>query len=121
MPGTRKTSAQAASDVFTAIAHPVRRRLLDMLTQGERSVTALAEPFDVSRSAISQHLGILLDSGLVDQHKRGREHYYHLRPENLNEVYAWIRHFERFWPEKLDSLGTVLDSMAAEEDAGAPE
>jgi DNA-binding transcriptional ArsR family regulator len=126
VPSTRKTSQQADADIFTAIAHPVRRQLLDLLVRGELTVTDLAQPFaeDKSRSAISQHLKILLDSGLVALHKRGREHYYHLRPENLNVVYAWIKQYERFWPEKLAALGDYLDRMTHEEpdgDAARPE
>jgi DNA-binding transcriptional ArsR family regulator len=112
MPSSRKTSQHVDTDVFTAIAHPVRREILDLLTRGEQSASSLAEPFDVSRSAISQHLGILLDSGLVIREKRGREQMYRLRPENLNQVYRWIRQYEHFWPEKLDALEAFLDTMA---------
>lgn len=103
-------------DVFTAIAHPLRRQILDALRDGEKTVTLLAEPFDVSRPAISQHLGILLESGLVERTKRGREQYYQLRPENLNQVRDWIAHFERFWTTRLDALGDFLDDYDDEED-----
>jgi DNA-binding transcriptional ArsR family regulator len=116
MPAIRKTTNNAAGDVFTAVAHPVRRQILDRLALGEMTVSTLAEPFEITRPAISQHLSILLESGLVAIEKRGREHYYQLRPENLNEIYRWISHFERFWPEKLDVLGDYLDSLKAQED-----
>jgi DNA-binding transcriptional ArsR family regulator len=106
-----KTSQNAAADVFTAIAHPVRRQILDTLAQGDRTVSSLSAPFDVSRPAISQHLAILLDSGLVTMEKRGRENYYRLRPENLSEVHRWISHFERLWTQKLDTLETYLDQQ----------
>ncbi len=114
MSATRKTTQQV--DVFTAVAHPVRRQLLDLLARGEHTVTALAEPFaaepfQISRPAISQHLSILLDSGLVAKQKRGREQYYHLRPDNLNEIFRWIKQYEQFWPEKLDALGSFLDNQ----------
>jgi len=117
MPIMRKTSGQADADVFTAIAHPVRRQILDMLASGDKSVTSLAALFDVSRPAISQHLSVLLASGLVVSEKHGRENYYRLRPENLNEVYRWISQYERFWTAKLDALGTYLDTTADEEDS----
>lgn len=112
---TRKTVQAADVDVFTAIAHPVRRQILDTLARGELSVANLAAPFDISRSAISQHLSILLDSGLVTMKKQGRENVYQLRPENLNHVYQWLQQYEKFWPEKLDALGQYLDQMAADE------
>lgn len=109
MPATRKTIGQLDSDVFTVIAHPVRREILAALARGDVTVTGLADPFEISRSAISHHLSILLDSGLVAVKKQGREHYYQLRPENLNEVYRWISQFEHFWSDKLDALEAYLD------------
>ncbi|MCC6614827.1 MAG: winged helix-turn-helix transcriptional regulator [Anaerolineae bacterium] len=112
----RKTTGQVDTDIFAAIAHPVRRQILDTLLQGDMTVTALSAPFDVSRSAISQHLGILMDSGLVSMEKRGREHYYQLRPDNLNEIARWIGQYEHFWQQKLDALGDYLDEMAAQDE-----
>jgi DNA-binding transcriptional ArsR family regulator len=109
MPAIRKTIGQMDTNVFTVIAHPVRREILSALAHGDGTVTDLAEPFRISRSAISQHLAILLESGLVDVEKRGREHYYQLRPENLSDVYRWIKQFEHFWTEKLDALESYLD------------
>lgn len=106
-----KTSSDARADVFTVIAHPVRRQLLSKLTEGEFSVKELAEPFDISRSAISQHLSVLLDSGLVNAEQRGREHTFALQPDGLLEVYSWISQFEELWPVKLDALGDYLDSL----------
>jgi DNA-binding transcriptional ArsR family regulator len=109
MPVPRRTIGQIDTDVFTVIAHPVRRQILETLAHGDKTVTGLAEPFEISRSAISQHLSILLESGLVAVQKRGKERYYQLRPGNLNEVYRWINQFERFWSEKLDALEVYLD------------
>ena len=116
-----KTSQNAQADVFTAIAHPVRRRILDTLLSGDVSVTQLAEPFDISRSAISQHLSILLETELVIREKRGRENYYRLRPDNLNEVHQWISQYEQFWSNKLDALGAYLDSMADDAEDEPPK
>jgi DNA-binding transcriptional ArsR family regulator len=112
----RKTTQHAGADVFTAIAHPVRRQILDALAEGDLSVTRLADPFKpITRSAISQHLGILLESGLVEMEKRGRENYYRLRPDNLNEVRRWMQKYDRFWTKKLNALDDYLDTM--EDDA----
>jgi DNA-binding transcriptional ArsR family regulator len=105
-----KTIQHADEDVFTAIAHPLRRRILETLVRGDRNVNQLAEPFGVTRSAVSQHLGILLDAGLVARQRRGREQRYHLRIANFYELQRWLGYFERFWPEKLDRLSAYLDS-----------
>ncbi len=114
MPG--KTVQHSNADVFTAIAHPVRRQILDHLIEGDRTVKVLAGQFEnISRPAISQHLAILLEVGLVSMHEEGRENFYHLQPERLQEVEAWVRHYERFWHKKLDRLGEYLQRTAGDE------
>lgn len=113
MPTTRKTVRELdSSDVFIAIAHPVRRQILDQLVNQDLSTSNIAKPFDISRSAVSQHLGILVESGLVTRERQGREQMYHLEPEALREVYLWVQRYEQFWTEKLDNLGTLLDELA---------
>jgi DNA-binding transcriptional ArsR family regulator len=111
MPAIKKTVQHTDVDVFTAIAHPVRRQILEQLMQGPQTANRLAEPFDITRSAVSQHLGILTDAGLVVRVRQGREQIYRLRPDNLSEVQSWISRFEQFWPTALDSLETLLDEM----------
>ena len=96
-------------DVYTAIAHPVRRQLLDMLRDKEQSVKQLSEPFDMSRPAISQHLRILLDVGLVSEQRKGRERRYQLHAEGLKEVQRWIETYQRFWGDRLQALGNFLE------------
>jgi len=93
-------------DVFFAIADPTRRRLIDLLgTTPGQPVYALAEPFQMTRPAISQHLRILRDAGLVTEHKVGRERRYQLRAARLREVSAWVNQYEQFWQEHLVRLG----------------
>jgi DNA-binding transcriptional ArsR family regulator len=104
-----KTAQHAGEDVFTAIAHPVRRRLLDLLAAGEQPVNRLAMPFEVSRPAISQHLRILLDAGLVSERRSGRERRYRLHPDRLRQVRDWLATYDRFWQERLGALGAHLD------------
>ncbi|GCE09981.1 ArsR/SmtB family transcription factor [Dictyobacter aurantiacus] len=111
MPPVTKTIQHADTDVFAAIAHPVRRKLLDMLAVHEHSVKDLAEPFDLSRPAISQHLRILLDVGLVSEYRQGREHRYQLHAEHLSEVSHWVQQYERFWHKRLDALGKYLEEQ----------
>ena len=116
MPAQKKTVQTINADVFVAIAHPVRRRILERLAQEEVTANDLADPFKISRSAVSQHLGILLEAGLVERQKQGREQHYRLRPDNLNRVQQWISQFDKFWTEKLDALESVLDEMAEDEE-----
>lgn len=104
-----KTVQRSGEDVFTAIAHPVRRQLLDMLREKERSVKELSEPFDMSRPAISQHLRILLDVGLVSEQRQGRERHYQLHSEGLKEVQRWVENYQRFWQDRLGALGNFLE------------
>jgi DNA-binding transcriptional ArsR family regulator len=112
MPTFTKTVQHADADVFTAIAHPVRRQLLDMLSQTEHSVSELSAPFSMSRPAISQHLRILLDAGLVSESRQGRERRYQLQAERLLEVQRWLATYQRFWKNRLKALGSYLEKHA---------
>lgn len=100
----------AADDsTFYAIADPTRRRLLSLLRSGERSASELAEPFHQSRSAVSQHLGILQRAGLVERERHGRRQVYRLRAEPLREVADWTTEFDAFWDRRFEKLGTYLE------------
>ena len=103
-----------AGDVFTAISHRARRRMLDLLTQTERPVSDIAAHFQMSRPAVSQHLRILLDAGLVTERRHGREHRYRLVPERLAPVRDWIALYERFWDDRLQRLVKTLDKRRKE-------
>src|SRR5262245_52385705 len=109
MQPTRKTIQRAGADVFIAIAHPARRQLLDRLAASEQSVNELARPFKMSRPAVSQHLRVLLEAGLVREQRRGRERRYQLRAERLREVQRWLQTYERFWRTHLEALGNYLE------------
>lgn len=93
-----------APDVFAAISHPARRRMLDLLAGADHSVKAIAVHFAMSRPAVSQHLRVLLDAHLVAEQRHGRERRYHLVPEHLGPVREWIAHYERFWDDRLARL-----------------
>jgi DNA-binding transcriptional ArsR family regulator len=105
----------ASADIFQAIADPTRRAILDLLRDGEQPVKQLAQPFDMSLPAISQHLHILCAAGLVSQHRVGRQRFYRLNPEPLRQVSDWIAHYENFWQEKLDALGNYLEEDSCSE------
>jgi DNA-binding transcriptional ArsR family regulator len=89
-------SLDREQDVFGAISHPARRRMLDLLVEADRSVNAIAGHFRMSRPAVSQHLRILLDAGLVTEQRHGRERRYRLVAARLGPVRDWIAHCERF-------------------------
>jgi DNA-binding transcriptional ArsR family regulator len=98
-------------DVFLALGDPTRRRIMDLLRDSDRPVHELAETFEVSRPAISQHLRVLREAGLVVERKVGRERHYRLQAAALREVGAWLARYEKFWDDKLLNLGAQLDAM----------
>src|SRR3954471_8299970 len=96
-------------NVFQVIADPTRRRLLEMLGSSELTVNEIASEFDVTLSAVSQHLRVLRLAGLVIDERRGRERVYRLNPDPLQEVHSWVtQNVERFWQRKLAILGDKL-------------
>jgi DNA-binding transcriptional ArsR family regulator len=98
-------------DVFQAIADPTRRAIIHLVAGQSLHLNAVAENFDVSRPAISKHIKILTECGLVVIRKQGRERYCEARLQKLDEVSAWIEQYRQFWEEKLDSLELYLDSL----------
>jgi DNA-binding transcriptional ArsR family regulator len=106
------TSAGAPpiNDAFGAIAHPVRRSLVTALAGGDKPVNELAAAVTISRPAVSQHLAVLKNVGLVSEQRHGRERRYHLHPEGLDEVKKWMHTLDRFWAERLDRLAQHLDA-----------
>lgn len=91
-------------DVFDALANPIRREILGMLRAGPLPVKRLAEPFARGRPAISEHLKLLREAGLVREEPRGRERWYHLDAAPLRGVADWLAAYEGFWASRLDRL-----------------
>lgn len=100
---------EARRDVFQAIADPTRRTIIGMIAKEPVNVNTIAEQFDVSRQAISLHLKILAECGLLEMKQQGRERICEAKLEKLNEVNEWIRQYRRFWETKLDALGKFLN------------
>src|SRR6187455_2924018 len=96
------------ADVFGAISHPARRQMLDLLSADDSSVNAIAGHFKMSRPAVSQHLRVLLDAGLVTEQRHGRERRYHFVPQQLAPVRDWLALYERFWDDRLQRLEKLL-------------
>jgi DNA-binding transcriptional ArsR family regulator len=100
----------AKVDVFQAIADPTRRRLLSILGQDEKPLKDISGHFPVSRTAVSKHLRILSDAGLVKERKVGRETRYRLETEPLLELKRWLSYYERFWENKISILKHYVES-----------
>ncbi len=98
-------------DVFQAIADPTRREIIQLAGQQPLPLNTIAGHFDVSRPAISKHIRILTECGLLVIQQKGRERYCRTRPEKLNEVSAWIDECRHFWTLKLDALGRYAEDM----------
>jgi len=90
--------------VFSALADPVRRQILDTLSEGPANVTALAAAFPISRPAVSRHLRKLKEAGLVDLRSPNRKDVYVLRLEALVTVDQWLQRYRRFWDRRLIEL-----------------
>jgi DNA-binding transcriptional ArsR family regulator len=98
-------------DVYGALANPVRRRLLELLAEAPRNAGALADEFDLSRPAISEHLQVLRRARLVREEVRGRERHYRLDAGPLADVHEWLRPFERYWRTRLSALSDFLEEQ----------
>jgi DNA-binding transcriptional ArsR family regulator len=100
---------QSALDgVFQALADPTRRAMLSSLTTGERTVSQLAEPFDMTLAAASKHIRTLERAGLLTRKVRGRTHVLSLEAAPMAEAQRWLRYYERFWTERIDALDRAL-------------
>ncbi len=98
-------------DVFQAIADPVRREIINRISHGALNMNALADNFDISRPAISKHVKILSECGLIIIRRQGRERYCEAELGKLNEVSAWIEQYRVFWTGKLDALEMFLEGQ----------
>jgi DNA-binding transcriptional ArsR family regulator len=107
----RPVFAAVDSAVFAAVASPARRQLLGLLLEhGPLPVQDLAAQFAMRRPSVSEHLRVLKDAGLVSERRAGRQRYYHLEPEPLQDLSQWLSPYERFWRHKLSGLRELLDS-----------
>ena len=102
--------------VFSALADPTRRAILTMLLEDDMAVTDVAEPFRISLAAISKHLGILADAGLISREKRGRVIWCKLEPDALRAGSVWMQGFGQFDPVDLDSFERFLEQELDDDD-----
>lgn len=95
-------------DVFQAIADPTRRAIINMIAHQSMNLNAVADQFAISRPAISKHIKILTECGLITIKQQGRERHCEARLQKLNEVSQWIEQYRMFWTKKLDALENFL-------------
>jgi DNA-binding transcriptional ArsR family regulator len=104
------------STVFDVLAEPNRQRILDLLCEGERSVGEIVDALGLSQPAVSKHLRVLKEAGLVGVRAEAQRRLYSVRPEPLMELDAWLASYRRLWAGKLDRLEELLDEVQTEEE-----
>jgi DNA-binding transcriptional ArsR family regulator len=114
-------AADRLSTVFGALADPTRRQILTRLAEGEATVAALAAPFDMSQPAISKHLKVLENAGLVSRTRRATARLSHLEAEPLREATTWLARYQRFWDESHERLDELLAALQAEQAEAADQ
>jgi DNA-binding transcriptional ArsR family regulator len=102
---------KARRDVYQAIADPTRRAIINLISAEPHNVNAIAEKFDVSRQAISLHVKILIDCGLITITQRGRDRFCEAQLDQLSEVSAWVDQYRKHWENKLDALESYLEKL----------
>lgn len=98
-------------DVFQAIADPTRREIIGLIARKTMTPNSVAESFDVSRQAISKHIKILTECGLVSIRQQGRERFCSVEPEKLNEVADWLLDFRNLWEQRFKKLDEMLINL----------
>ncbi|MGL1810860.1 UNVERIFIED_CONTAM: metalloregulator ArsR/SmtB family transcription factor [Serratia marcescens] len=99
------------NDIFKALADPTRRRIFEKLAAGSMNASALREGLTISQSAMSQHLAVLRNAGLVREAKQGRCVNYQVDPEGLAQIAQWLAKYRAYWPARIDALQTLLKDM----------
>ena len=91
-------------NTFVALGDPIRQRIVELLAEGDRDAGELAAQFEVSRPAVSRHLRVLRETGVVASREDGRRRIYSLRPESLDEIGQWVAKYRSFWAQRLNAL-----------------
>jgi DNA-binding transcriptional ArsR family regulator len=105
-----KYNSATLNATFAALADPTRRKLLRRLSKGDQRVTQLAKPFSMSLPAVSKHLRVLEEAGLLKRRRQGREHHLELNSEPMREALCWIEQYRKFWEGSLEALADYLEN-----------
>jgi DNA-binding transcriptional ArsR family regulator len=98
-------------DVFQAIADPTRRQIISLIARQSMNLNAIADHFDLTRPAISNHIKILNECGIISIEQIGRERFCKIKPDNLKEIANWIGPFQDLWEERLDNFENYLKQL----------
>lgn len=109
------TDPKHLDSVFSALADPTRRAIVERLAQGTATVGTLAEPHDMALPSVSKHIGVLERAGLITRSVEGRQHWLALAPEGFATAAAWFTHYEQFWTASVDRLEALLTQLAEED------
>jgi DNA-binding transcriptional ArsR family regulator len=104
-------SAEARRDVFQAIADPTRRQIISLIATQPMNLNAIADRFDLSRPAISNHIKILTECGMVAIRQQGRERFCEAKLDTLGEVSDWVDQYRQFWTQRFDSLDRYINKI----------
>ncbi|MDF1500978.1 MAG: metalloregulator ArsR/SmtB family transcription factor [Anaerolineales bacterium] len=108
-------TSDSLSQIFSALADPTRRGMLAMLAEGEKTVTELVESFDLSQPAISKHLKVLEQSGLIERTREAQWRPARLQAAPLKEAFSWVEQYRQYWEQSFDRLGDYLRSVQTED------
>ena len=98
-------------DVFQAIADPVRREIIDLLSSETMTVNKITENFDISRPAVSRHLKILQECGIITMEQKGRERFCKIEPSQLVPAFMWLDQYRQLWESRLDNFENYLAKL----------
>ena len=107
--GISQDMASSLNLIFSALSDPTRREILTLLLEDDMAVTDVAEPFEMSLAAISKHLTVLTNAGLIQQERRGRVKWCKLDPDAMQDAWAWMQGFGEFDPLDLDGLEAYIE------------
>jgi DNA-binding transcriptional ArsR family regulator len=111
LPKVGASRAARLDAVFAALADPTRRAIIDRLSRSAARVTDVAEPFRMSLNAVSKHIRVLEASGVIERHRKGRDHLLSINTRSLDEVDGWIERTRRYWEARLDAMERVAHEL----------
>ena len=98
-------------DIFQAIADPNRRQIIDILSKEPMTLNAIAEKFDISRPAVSQHIKLLTECGVVEIEQKGRERFCKVKPQSLIPAFMWLEQYQQQWIQRIDNFEQYINKL----------
>lgn len=103
-------------DVFSALADPTRQRIVELLARGDRDAGTIAADFVISRPAVSRHLRVLREAGVIEATADAQRRVYRIRPQAFDEIDRWVSRYREFWAQRLDDLAATLQINGQDEE-----